>query len=169
VLSVTAASRAVDATALRAALRELCTELLREVEADRVTVRLDLPAAGLDVQGIAAEAVALGVREIGGDRSISQWDLPTVQRLRETLTALVQSDPRVEPGIPSFLQEHYGARAQVLVPVACDGQLGGWWSVHSMVERPWSPDDVLATERAAAAVARLVGWAAASPGAGAPC
>jgi GAF domain-containing protein len=166
---VSAAPCVIGDAPLRAALSDLCAGLLAAVAGDRVTVRLDLPAAGLDVQGIAAEAVAPGVREIGEDRSISQWDLPTVRRLRDTLAPLVQSDPRVEPGIPAFLQEHYGARAQLLVPVPCDGRLAGWWSVHSLVERGWTPGDVSAAERAAEAVARLLGWAPQTPGTGVPC
>ena len=151
----------MDAPSLHRELTAVCDRLLSATAADRVTVRLDLPRLALDVHAVAAEAVAPGIRPIGDDRSIRQWELPTVQQIAATLAPLVQEHSGVAPGIPASLQEHYGARAQVLAPLVRDASLGGWLSVHSSAEREWCPTDLAAIDDAVTGLERRLGWATA--------
>jgi maleate isomerase len=152
----------------RADLAEVGQELLAACRADRVTVRLDAPRLGLDVDITVGEAVGPGVRRLGGDRTLDQRGLETVRWLEGHRRALVQPDFSSPPIPPAALRQVYGVRAQMLGPIEVGGALGGWMSVHSLHERPWLAAEVAALEQAAGRVAALVtcfdGWGPAIPG-----
>jgi maleate isomerase len=141
---------------VRAELAELGADLLRSCDADRVTVRLDAPALGLDVDITVGEAVRAGVRRLGGDRTLDQRALETVRWLEDHRQPLVQPDFESPPIPPAALRDVYGVKAQMLGPVEVGGALVGWVSVHSVTERPWSSADVSALEQAASNVEGLL-------------
>ena len=143
---------------LRLWLAEHTTRLLESTGADRVTVRLSDPTLGFDVDSVASEAVAPGIPAIGRERSISQWELQTVRQLQITLAPLIQERSDAPPGIPELLKARYGVRAQLLGPLDDTGELKGWISIHSSVEREWEPSDLDALATATAVVCDRLGW-----------
>ena len=157
-LHVAGAGELLAQGSLRVWLAEHTTRLLESTGADRVTVRLNDPTRGFDVDGVAAEAVAPGIQAIGRDRSISQWELPTVRQLQSTLAPLIQGRSDAPPGIPELLKARYGIRAQLLGPLDDLGELKGWISIHSSVEREWEPSELDALAAVAAAFSDRLGW-----------
>jgi maleate isomerase len=135
---------------LRARLGAILEELLRATRSSRTTIRLDLPRRNLGVDLVTAEAVADGVRSIRHDRSLDQWAMPTVQFIATRKRTLVQNDfESGDPPVADALMSVYGVQAQMLSPLARDGRVYGWISVHQ-TERPreWSATDVAAIEDA---------------------
>jgi maleate isomerase len=133
--------------ALRAGMQELTERLRIDTDADRTTLRVDLPSAGCSVATCAAESCAPSVRSIRRDGSLPQRDLETVRWIADHRTPLVQPDFSIAPHPPEALMEVYGVRAQMLAPVVVAGDMVAWLSVHSLTERTWSGADqqVLAT------------------------
>jgi len=134
--------------ALRARLQPALEDLLAATEADRTTLRMDLPALGLRVDLTAAEAVAPGVRSIRRDGSLDQRALNTVVWLQQHRKPLVQPHFREEPQPPEALKDVYNVRAQTLGPIIRAGEMAGWISIHSLREREWSPPDLAALAQA---------------------
>ena len=134
-----------------------CADLVTTIGADRVTVRLDLPGLGLQVDRVAAEACAVGVAPLSGDGSIDQRRLATVAWLVRHRTMLIQHAFVQEPFPPRALIDAYGVRAQVLAPLMSGGALVGWVSVHQCRTRVWGPADVAAVTASVSVVAELVG------------
>jgi maleate isomerase len=127
-------------------------ELLAEIGASRVTLRLDTPG---EVFPVVGEACADGVRSIRDATEIDLRAARTFQHLERTHELLVQRDCLAdEPVAPPELIELYGVRAQLLAPIVRDGRLAGIVSVHHAgTPREWTPAEVEALERTAARVA----------------
>lgn len=142
---------------LRVKLQQVCEQLLAATRCDRTTVRLDVPAAGLQVDLTAAEAVRDGVSSIRWDSSLDQRRLDTVEWLEQHRKNLVQPDFHGTPRAPQALREVYGVQAQLLGPVGSDGEpMVGWLSAHSMAERPWDDSDLAAMDAARIRVGALL-------------
>lgn len=126
--------------------QSILEELLAATTASRTTLRMDLADMGFHVDKVAAEAVAPGVRPIGGDSSLDQRSLPTVRFLEERHRILVQGDCLMaDPAPPPELIELYGVRAQMLGPLVRGQRVIGWISVHYTAgPREWSEEDVSA-------------------------
>jgi maleate isomerase len=138
---------------LRSALLRVLRELLDATGASRTTIRLELPARGLNVDCATAEAAAPGVRSILHDASLDQWAMPTVRWIAREKRILVQPDFSSPPLVSSALVEVYGVKAQMLHPLLRGGAVFGWISVHQVGEtRQWSEADLGALGRTAAAV-----------------
>lgn len=147
----------------RARLAPVCERLLAGTAADRVTVRLDLPDLGLDVEHPCAQATRQGIRPLetaipGGQRS-----LDTIAWLAGRRQLLVQPDFSRPPYPPAALREAYGVKAQMLAPVIRGGALTGWLSVHSGRPRDWGPDDLASLGEAATAVHAVIDCLAGVP------
>ncbi len=136
--------------------RKLVDGLLRLTAATRVTVRLEDETGGFPV---VAEALAQGARSIAGDSSIDLRAAPTFQYLERELRPLIQDDILdSDTAPPPELIARYGARAQMIAPVVCDGRMVGFVSVHYAEEpRHWTPEEIGAIESAATRVAATVG------------
>lgn len=133
-------------------LDELLERLRAGVGASRTTIRIDIPAWGVDVNDVIAEAHAEGMRSLRGERGIDQRALPTVRFLEERRVPLVQPEFRTTAHPPpQALIDVYGVQAQMLAPLVHGGELVGWVSVHEVGrEREWPPDQVAVLEAAAA-------------------
>jgi maleate isomerase len=139
----------LDAGGIRAEFDAAIGTLLEVTGADRTTLRIDIPAHGLQVDLTAAERLRSGVRSIRRDSSLDQRGLHTVRWLDEHRRTLVQPHFRSDPAPPQALVDVYGVAAQMLGPIVRDGRLIGWISVHSLTERPWSAADQQAMADAA--------------------
>jgi maleate isomerase len=153
--------------ALRARAQSLCADLLAATSCDRTTLRLDLPAIGLHVDLVTAEVTGPGVRSIRFDASLDQRRLPTVAWLEQTRRNLIQPDFAGDPQPPAALVDVYGVRAQMLGPVLACGHVAGWFSAHSLRERPWSGSDQGALDEACKRAGELVAGVLARPAGGA--
>lgn len=142
--------------ALRARMQHVVDRLRDASRADRTTLRVDLPDAGLSVATCAAESCGPAVKSIRADASLPQRDLVTVRWLEANRVALVQPDFAVAPFPPQALRDIYGVRAQMLTPIVLGSGMAGWLSVHSISERSWSDDDRRALEAAAREVTALL-------------
>jgi maleate isomerase len=141
---------------LRALFQQICAQLLAATNGDRVTLRMDLPELGIDVDHAVSEATAEGVARIRFDASIHQRAAATVRWVAEHRQVLVQPNLRGDPAPPAALVSSYGVAAQMLGPILAGGELTGWLSVHSMRERDWSASDRAAIEAAQVRVSELV-------------
>lgn len=145
---------------VRAEMQEVCERLLVATEADRTTLRVDVPAHDLRVDLTAAEALRPGVRPIRREGSLDQRRLNTVEWLEANRDNLVQAHFRGDPRPPEALIDGYGVRAQMLGPIECwvDGRTGmtGWLSVHSLAERAWRDRDTAALDAARVRVEEIV-------------
>lgn len=139
-------------------LSRSCEELIVAARAHRVTVRIDCPVLDLEVNRVAAEAVAPGTAPIAGDSSLPQRDLLTIHWLERMRTLLVQETPSTPPGIPDQLREAYGVNSQMLGPLECRGRLQGWISVHRSDVGEWRNPEIRALATTAAKVSRGLGW-----------
>jgi maleate isomerase len=115
--------------------------------AHRATLRLDVPGMNFPC---VAESCALGIRPISGDNSVDQAGAATAQWIARTHRVLVQPDlSAADPAPPQALLDAYGVRAQMLAPVIVRGERVGWISLHSVLPREWTPEEVLAIQMAA--------------------
>jgi maleate isomerase len=128
-------------------------QLLASTKASRTTLRLDAPARGFQVNGVVAEALALGVKSIAAERSLQQRNLKPAKFLEEQRTILIQNDCATAiPSPPRELMEIYGTKAQMVVPIVRGADMVGWVSVHyNPSPREWTSEDVAALEAAVAA------------------
>jgi maleate isomerase len=115
-------------------------ELLTDMAASRVTLRLDV--AGMNFP-VVAEAVD-GVAPLSGLHSLDQRNLATVRYLFRTHDVLVQDDCQgADPPPPAALVDAYGVKAQMLAPLLYSGTVLGWVSVHDCTKaRSWTRADV---------------------------
>jgi GAF domain-containing protein len=123
-------------------------ELLRELRASRVTLRLDdVPD---EVFPVKAEALAPGINSIAGDRTIPIRESATFKWVQRERRVLVQDDILASPIAPApALTGRYGARAQMLAPIFRGDDLVGLVSVHHVGEpRPWTSEEVALLKRA---------------------
>lgn len=123
---------------LRLHLQTICEDLLIKTNADRTTIRLDIPKLAIGVDLTIAEALRTGVASISNDSSLDQRDLETVRWLEAHRRPLIQSNFTVAPWPPLALIDLYGVKAQMLGPILIDSNLIGWISIHSLTERVWS-------------------------------
>jgi maleate isomerase len=148
---------------LRARAQVICAELREATSCDRTTLRLDLPAIGLHVDLVTAEVAGPDARSIRFDASLDQRQLNTVAWMERARRNLIQPDFAADPRPPAALVDVYGVRAQMLGPVIADGRMVGWFSAHSLRERPWSASDQEALDRARKEAAELVTGVLAHP------
>jgi len=124
--------------------------------AARVTLRLDVPGAGLSVADVAAEALAPGAASLRGQTSIDQRAAGSIRWLEAHRRVLAQEDFRdAASAPPPDLVRLYGVAAQMLGPVIRDGALMGWVSVHHAGgPRRWRADEIATLEAAVRDVQR---------------
>jgi GAF domain-containing protein len=133
----------------------ILVELLAETGASRVTLRQHL--AGEYAFPVTHEALAAGAESLREERTI---DLRTQPVALEVATGrqVVQDDCAQAYDDPAFhrMREVYGGlAAQIVTPVARDGEVVGIVSVHQLgTPRRWTDDEV---ESCRAAAARLLG------------
>ena len=134
------------------ALQDIVDRLLEELDASRITLRLDTPG---EIFPVRYEALAPGIRSIKGDTSVGDLrEAKTFQWVERERRLLVQDDTLdADPPVPPALVDVYGARAQMLAPVEREGRLVGIVSVHyAPGPREWTPEDRAVLERARAGV-----------------
>ena len=142
----------------------LVDELRKQVQASRVTLRLEVEGTNFPV---VAESRAPGIDSIRGDDSLDQRNLPTVRFLFRAKSLLVQDDcARAEVPVPEELMSRYAVKAQMLAPILdADGEVRGWLSAHYCPgPRKWRKPDQAAIAQAAAAVCRALGGCASAGG-----
>lgn len=134
------------------------TELLDSTAASRVTLRVDAPDHGFQVNIPAAEARAPGVKSLMAEGSLDQRAAETVKWLEREKRVLVQNDVNTDgPPPPTALVEIYGTRAQMLGPLLREGSLVGWVSVHeNRGPRVWRDVDRDALSKAVADAYRVL-------------
>jgi gluconolactonase len=134
-------------------LQRLADSLRAEVDAGRVTIRLD-DEPGIEFP-VKAEALAYGLGAIAADRLEGVRASETFRWVAREGRALVQDDIARSAVVPApALTERYGAVAQILAPVVRDGATVGLVSVHEgRGPRRWTPNEVAAAERVASEVA----------------
>ncbi len=145
---------------VRAEMQDVCETLLAATEADRTTLRVDLPEHDMHVDLTAAEALRPGVRPIRREGSLDQRRLNTVEWLEANRRNLVQPHFHGDPRPPQALIDVYGVHAQMLGPIQCGPSerpaMTGWLSVHSLAERHWRQRDIAALDTARARVEEIV-------------
>ena len=146
-LAVRGATWASSGTAVtHTSQQALVDELQRELQASRVTLRID------DVPGevfpVKAESLAPGINSIAGDRTIPIRESETFQWVERERRVLVQDDILASPIAPATaLTGRYRACSQMLAPVFRGEHLVGLISVHHVGKlRHWTPDEVALVE-----------------------
>ena len=138
----------------KAAFDAILAGLLAATGASRVTLRLDQPSLGFDVNDVVAEARVSGVRTLKSETSIDQRSAATTRWIARERRNLLQNDiatSDLRP--PAKLAEIYGVRAQMLGPLFRGDALIGWISVHENTgPRGWRRADAAALDRALAEV-----------------
>ena len=132
--------------------------LLKQTNASRSTIRLDVPERGFNVNGVVAEALAQGINSIAAATSINQRASGTATWLENNRKILVQDDTaNAVPSPPPQLIQVYGTKAQMMAPVVRGKNMTGWISVHyNPSTRQWSAADVAALEHALAETHKLM-------------
>ena len=124
----------------------------RRLAADRVTVRLD-PGRNLPVVG---ESLAAGVESLRDERAIDQMATDTVSWVAQNGRALAIDDAVAEhPRTPAAMIEG-GLRSFIIAPILRPSGLVGTVSVHTFVQRDWTPQEVAEAQAAADLVAEQV-------------
>jgi GAF domain-containing protein len=139
------------------ALQDVVDRLLADLDASRVTLRLDTPG---EIFPVRYEATAPGIRSIVGDTSVGDLrEAKTFQWVQREKRLLVQDDVvDADPPVPPALVDVYQCRAQMLAPVLRDGELHGIISVHyAPGPRAWTADEQATLERARAEVEAELG------------
>ena len=142
-------------TAFVANAEAILQGLLKETNASRTTLRIDLPQFGLNVNAPAAEALALdGMHQ----PSLDQRKAVAIPWLEKNRRVFVENDclnttPDVAP--EKEVTGVYGIRSEMVAPVIRKDDLTGWVSVHN-VRGPhqWTTSEIAAIEAACAKVRR---------------
>jgi GAF domain-containing protein len=131
--------------------------LLAETRASRVTLR-----RGIDdgyPYPVTDEALAAGVGSLRHERSVDLRGQPVAEEVRRG-RQVVQDDSRVaydDPAFQRMLEVYGGLRAQIVTPVARNGEVTAILSVHQLGSpRPWTSDERDACSRAAEELAGLL-------------
>jgi maleate isomerase len=129
-------------------LQPIVEDLLRAVDASRVTIRLDTPGQTFPIR---AEALAPGVDTLRNATEIDLRASATFIYLDTEQRNLIQSDCSAgDYPAPPALMAIYGVKAQMLAPLVRDGKMIGILSVHyASAQREWSESDVAALDAAA--------------------
>ena len=137
---------------------DILETLLRETNASRTTLRIDLPQFGLNVNAPAAEALAPGVHSIKKETSLDQRKAVAVKWLEKNRRTFVENDclnttPDIAP--EKEVTGVYGIRSEMVAPVIRNDHLIGWVSVHN-IQGPhqWTKSEIAAIEAACAKVKR---------------
>jgi len=135
------------------AFRDIVDRLRVGTGASRTTIRVDLARLGLEVDTVAAESRAAGVRALEGQRTPGARDGAAARWLRENRRPFVMEDclnpwaPEVAP--EDYVIDLYGIRAEMVCGVFRGDAMVGIVSVHDTHgARAWSDDDVAMIERA---------------------
>ncbi|OZI26085.1 hypothetical protein CAL26_01660 [Bordetella genomosp. 9] len=149
-------------------LEALTTRLLRQTEAARITLRMDIPTMNIDADDVYVESMAPGIPPLKLNSSLNQRSLGTVQWLEKHRVPLVQEDcAQAEVPPPAALMDVYGVKAQMLGPLLRNDQVVGWISVHHVAgTRTWTPADIAALDAAVKDAMReleAAGWLSAVP------
>lgn len=121
----------------------LCGRVRQQLVADRVTLRLDLPEYEINVNRPCGESTGSTAPSLRDEGGLDQRALETVKWLASEARPLVQDDFSSEPHPPEALRSIYKVRAQMLYPVYTRfPTLIGWLSVHQLVERRWTAEDL---------------------------
>lgn len=145
---------------LRAQLQEIVDALLRETDASRTTLRINLSVLGADTTRPFVEARRADVGSLLGKARTNQAAVGTVQFLKRERRLLIQPDtqntnPGEEP--PQALIDEYGTLAQMLGGIYRDGELIGWLSVHeNRGTRAWTEREAAALSTAVERVTRAI-------------
>ena len=135
------------------AFRDIVDRLRAGTGASRTTIRVDLACFGLEIDTVAAESRADGVRALEGQRTPGARNGAAARWLRENRRPFVMEDcldpwaPEVAP--ENYVIEQYGIRAEMVCGVFRGDTMVGIVSVHyTLGTRAWSGDDVASIERA---------------------
>ena len=135
----------------------VCDGIRQQLDADRVTLRLDLPAHDLGVNLPAGESAGAEAPSLRAEAGLDQWTLDTVRWLVAERRPLVQDDFSAPPSPPEALLSIYKVSAQVLCPVFSHfPTVIGWLSVHQLTERHWTAEDLSYCTRAVARIDALI-------------
>jgi maleate isomerase len=130
--------------------------LLKETNASRTTLRIDLPDFGLNVNAPAAEALAAGVHSIKEKTSLDQRKAVAIKWLEKNRRVFVENDclnttPDVAP--EQEVTGAYGIRSEMVAPVIRKDYLIGWVSVHNIRgSHQWTTNEIASIEAACAKV-----------------
>jgi maleate isomerase len=144
--------------ALLARFEEILRALLKETNASRTTLRIDLPKFGLSVNAPAAEALAPGVHSIKDKTSLDQRRAVAVKWLEKHRRVFVENDclnttPDVAP--EKEVTDIYGIRSEMVAPVVRGEHLPAWVSVHEIRgPRQWTKTEIAAIEAACTKVSQ---------------
>ena len=138
-------------------VQEVLEDLRVELDADRVTLRRDLP--GDYAFPVTDEALGAGVGSLREERTVDLRTQPVVALLQQG-TQVVQDDTRAsfdDPAFQRMLETYGGLAAQIVTPIFADGQLTAIISLHVLGEpRAWTDDDAAACRQAAGRVRELL-------------
>lgn len=131
-------------------LQEILDQLREETAVFRTTLRL---AAEVDDFSIAVESLGEGAASLKGPLPFDLRQTGTYRWIEQERKILVQSDVREGPNPPRELFEVYGVGSQMLSGLFDGDDLVGIISVHhAATTREWTDAEILALERATAAV-----------------
>lgn len=126
--------------------------LLKDANASRTTLRVDLPQFGFNVNGPAAEALAPGVHSIKDKTSLDQRNAVAVKWLEKNRRVFVENDcmnttPDVAP--EKEVTGDYGICSEMVAPIIHNDYLIGWVSVHNILgPHQWTSLEIAAIEQA---------------------
>jgi 2-dehydropantoate 2-reductase len=151
--TVTVLARALERSPIAAVLEELRVEL----DADRVTLRQDVP--GDYAFPVTAEAVGAGVGSLRDERTVDLRTQPVVALLQRG-EQVVQNDTRSafdDPAFHRMLDTYGGLAAQIVTPIFVDRELEAIVSLHVLGEpRAWNDADRAACSAAADRIRELL-------------
>ncbi len=138
-------------------IQSILDTLRTDLQADRCTLRLDVPGETFPV---VAESCGAGVGTLVGERTIVLRGQPVVEAMLSGVGQVVQEDCATASDDPAFhaMREAYGGlSAQVVTAVRQDDRLAGILSVHMLGgTRAWMPAERGRARRAAEDVGRLL-------------
>jgi GAF domain-containing protein len=138
-------------------VHDVLEDLRVELDADRVTLRRDVP--GDYAFPVTDEALGAGVGSLREERTVDLRTQPVVALLQQG-TQVVQDDTRAsfdDPAFQRMLVTYGGLAAQIVTPIFADGQLTAIVSLHVLGEpRAWTDEDAAACRQAAGRVRELL-------------
>ena len=140
-----------------ATVQDVLEDLRIELDADRVTLRRDVP--GDYAFPVTDEALGPGAGSLRDERTVDLRTQPVVALLRQG-RQVVQDDTRAafdDPAFRRMLDTYGGLAAQIVTPIFVDGGLAAIVSLHVLGgPRAWSDADTAACSAAADRVRELL-------------